>query len=129
MLKLKNFFDIKWLVLAVIFTVAVIFFTHIPQKFVPSQLQKSGLDKFQHIMAYGIITFLFILSLKNSLSLPSMSLLFFFILAISIFDEVTQPLVNRQASFRDSLADITGILIVLLISIVYKRKCTKTHTK
>ena len=129
MLKLNNYFDIKWFILTVTFTAITILFTHIPQEFIPSQLQKSDFDKLQHIVAYGAITFLSILSLKNSLSLFSALLLFFVILVIGIFDEVTQPLVNQQASLCDLLADITGISIVLLISFVCQRRCTKTHTQ
>ena len=125
MLKLKNYFDIKWLILAVTFTTFVILFTHIPQEFMPSQLQKSGLDKLQHTVAYGAITFLFILSLKNSLSLFSASLLFLIISVVSIFDEITQPLVNRQASLTDITANAIGILTVLLFSIVGKHRCRK----
>ena len=129
MQKLNNYFHIKWLILAVTFTATVILCTHIPQEFMPSKLQKSGLDKFQHIVAYGIITFLFVLSLKISLSLPSALLFFFFILAISIFDEVTQPLVGRQASITDLVADVTGIAAALLLSVAVKRRCKKNYTE
>ena len=129
MLKLNNYFDIKRLVLAVTFTATVILCTHIPQEYMPSQLQKSGLDKLQHIVAYGAITLLFILSLKSSLSLFSAFLLFFGISVISIFDEVTQPIVNRQASFTDLVADVTGIVAVLLLSVVVKHRCKKTNTE
>ena len=98
MLKLNNYFDIKWLVFAVAFTAIVLLFTHIPQEFVPSQLQKSGLDKLYHVVAYGAITFLFIFSLKSSPSPLSSLLVFFALLVIGMADEVTQPLVNRQVS-------------------------------
>lgn len=129
MLKLSNYFEIKRLILVITFTAIVILCTHIPQQFMPSQLQKSGLDKLQHIIAYGAITFLFILSLKNSLSLYTASLLFFAISLISIIDEITQPLVNRQASLTDVTADVIGILTILLFSIVGKRRRQKTNTK
>ena len=122
MLKLKNYFDIRWLVLAVTFTTTVITLTHIPQKFMPSQIQERGVDKFLHILAYGTITALFIISLKSSLSLFSASFLFFVISVIGIFDEVTQPLVNRQASFSDLLADITGVIVVFLLLLIVKTK-------
>jgi VanZ family protein len=117
MAKLKNHFDIKWLVLAVTFTSTVFIFTHIPQRLIPSQMQERGADKLLHFLVYGAITFLFIISLKSSLSMFSVFLLFFFILVIGIFDEITQPLVNRQASLADLLADITGVIVVLLLFI------------
>ena len=66
LVKLKNYFDIKWLVLAVTFTATVIVLTHIPQRLMPSQMQESGVDKFLHFLAYGAITFLLILSVKSS---------------------------------------------------------------
>lgn len=129
MLKLNNYFEIKRLILVITFTAIVILCTHIPQQFMPSQLQKSGLDKLQHIIAYGAITFLFILSLKNSLSLYTASLLFFAISLISIIDEITQPLVNRQASLTDVTADAIGILTILLFSIVGKHRRQKNNAE
>lgn len=129
MQKLNNYFYIKWLILAITFTVIVISCTHIPQELMPTKLQKSGLDKFQHIVAYGIITFLFILSLKNSLSLLSALFFSFFILTIGIFDEATQSLVGRQTSFTDLVADVTGIVVVLLLSVVVKSRYKKNNTK
>ena len=122
MLKLSNYFKINRLVLAVTFTAIVLLFTHIPQEFMPSQLQKSGLDKLYHVVAYGIITFLFIFSLKSSPSLLSSLLIFFAILAIGIVDEVTQPLMSRQASLADLAADAIGIVTILLFSMVGKRR-------
>ena len=129
MQKLNNYFDTNWLVIAVAFTAIVILCTHIPQELMPSQLQKSGLDKLQHFVAYGAITFLFILSLKSSLSLFSAFLLFFATLILGIFDEVTQPFVQRQASIADLAANVTGIVAALLLSVVGKHRCKKTNTE
>jgi VanZ family protein len=120
MTKLNNYFDTKRLFLAVTFTAAVIVLTHIPQRLMPSQMQERGADKLLHVLAYGAITFLFIMSLKSSLSMFSVFLLFFFILAIGIFDEATQPLVNRQASLADLLADVVGLIGILLLFIGHK---------
>ncbi len=129
MLKLDNYFKIKKLVLAVTFTAIVLILTHIPQEFVPSQLQKNGLDKLYHVAAYGVITFLFIFSLKSSPSMLSSLIVFFALLAIGMADEVTQPLVNRQASFADLAADAIGIVTVLLLSVVRKRRFQKAKTE
>lgn len=129
MLKLNNYFDIKWLVFAVTFTAIVLVLTHIPQELMPSQLQKSGLDKLQHIVAYGAITFLFILALKSSPSLNLALFVFFAILAIGIVDEVTQPIVGRQASLADLAANVIGIAAGLLLSVVGKRRSKKTNTE
>jgi len=129
MLKLDNYFDIKWLVLAVTFTAIVLILTHIPQESIPSQLLEGGLDKLYHVVAYGAITFLFILSLKSSPSVLSSLLLFFAILAIGMADEVTQPFVNRQASYADLAADAISIVTVLLFSIVGKSRPLKTKAE
>ncbi len=128
MAKSNNYFDIKWLVIAVTFTATVILFTHIPQGVMPTRPGEgvSGLDKLLHVVAYGVITFLFILSLKSSTSLLSALFLFFAISAIGIVDEATQSLVNRTASANDWLADIVGIMMALLFSKVYKHRFQKT---
>ncbi|MDT8304043.1 MAG: VanZ family protein [Sedimentisphaerales bacterium] len=129
MLKLDNYFNIKWLVIAVIFTSIIILLTHIPQKVMPPRLQEYGLDKLYHVFAYGVITFLFILSLKESSSLLYALLLFCAILAIGIIDEVTQPLVNRQASLADLVANIIGVVTVLLLFMACKYQFQKTKTE
>jgi VanZ family protein len=119
-------FNIKSLTTAILFMAAVLVFTHLPQETIPSPLQKDGVDKLQHVLAYGVITFLFILSLKSSPSLLSALFLFFAISAVGIVDEATQFLVNRTASVNDWLADIIGIMMALLFSKVYKRRFQKT---
>ena len=129
MLKLNNYFNIKWLVLAVTFTTIVLLLTHIPKEVMPSQLQESSHDKLHHVVAYGAITFLFILALKSSPSLLSALLVFFAILAIGIVDEVTQPIVGRQASLADLATDVSGIAAGLLLSVVSKRRFRNTKTE
>ncbi len=122
MLKLNNYFDIKWLVLAVTFTAIVLILTHIQKEVMPSQLQENSPDKLLHVVAYGAITFLFILSLKSSPSMLSSLLVFFALLAIGIVDEVTQPLVNREASLTDLAANVIGIVTVLFFSTMLRRQ-------
>ena len=129
MLKLNNYFNIKWLVLAVTFTTIVLILTHIPKEVIPSQLQENSPDKLHHVVTYGAITFLFILSLKNSPSMLSALLVFFTLLAISIVDEVMQPFVNREASLTDLAANVIGIVTVLLFSMVSKRRFRNTKTE
>ena len=129
MLKLNNYFNIKWLVLAVTFATIVLILTHIPKEVMPSQLQENNHDKLHHVVAYGAITFLFILSLKSSPSMLSTLLVFFALLAIGIVDEITQPLVNREASLTDVAANVIGIVTVLLFSLVSKSRFSKTKTE
>ena len=85
----------------------------------PERLQVRGLDKIEHIAAYGAITILFVLSLRTRFSLLSAATLFFAISALGAVDELTQPLVNRTASPFDWLADIVGISVVLLAFVCF----------
>ena len=50
MLKLNNYFNIKWLVLAVTFTALVLLLTHIPKEVMPYQLQENSHDKLHHVV-------------------------------------------------------------------------------
>jgi len=124
-----SIFNIKWLIAAVIFTAIVLLLTHIPKEVIPPRLQENSHDKLHHVVAYGAITFLFILSVKVSSTPFLFSLLFFAVLAVGIVDEVTQPLVNRTASLADIVANVIGIVMVLLLSIVGKRQFQKTNTE
>lgn len=119
--KFNNYFDIKRLVIAVTFTAIVLLLTHIPKEAMPPRFQENSLDKLHHVVAYGVITFLFIISVKVPSTPFLFSLLFFAILAIGIVDEVTQPLVNRTASLADIVANFIGIATVLLLSMVGSR--------
>ncbi|MHC4167511.1 MAG: VanZ family protein [Planctomycetota bacterium] len=122
MQKLNDYFEIKWLVLAATLTAIVLVLTHIPQELAPSQLQAGGLDKILHATAYGAITLLLVLSVKVSFSMRPALLVLFVLLGVGSLDEITQPLVRRQASFGDLLANAVGILAVLSLSIVCARR-------
>jgi len=115
-------FNIKSLTTAILFTAAVIVFTHLPQETMPSSLQEDGVDKLQHVLAYGVITFLFLISLRTSPTMLSALLLFLVVSAIGAFDELTQPFVNRTASVTDLVADIVGILAALFFYTVRRRR-------
>lgn len=117
----KPTFNLKWLTIAILFTAIVVLFTHIPQEIMPERLQISGLDKIEHFVAYGAITLLFVLSLRDRFSLLSAAALFFAISALGAVDELTQPFVNRTASPFDWLADIIGISVVLLAFICFNQ--------
>ena len=118
----ETYFNIKSLTAAILFTAIVLILTHIPKEVMPSQLQENSPDKLYHVVAYGAITFLFILSLKSSPSILSSLFVFFALLAIGIVDEITQPLVNREASLTDLAANVIGIVTVLLFSTMRRRR-------
>ena len=113
------YFNLKWLTIATVFTAIVVLFTHIPQEIIPERLQVSGLDKIEHFVAYGAITILFVLSLRDRFSLLSAAAIFFAISALGAVDELTQPLVNRVASPMDWLADIVGVSVVLFAFVCF----------
>lgn len=115
--KLRNYFIIKWLIAAIFSTAMLVIITHLPQDVMPDRLQVSGLDKIEHVIAYGVITLLFILSIKKRFSLFRAIILLFAISVFGAIDELTQPLVNRVASPIDWLADIIGIVAVLFSSL------------
>jgi len=124
----KPTFNLKWLTIATVFTAIVVLFTHIPQEIMPERLKVSGLDKIEHFAAYGAITLLFVLSLRDRFSLLSAVALFFAISALGAVDELTQPLVNRVASPIDWLADIIGIIVVLLAFICFNHSKRQSVT-
>ncbi len=115
-------FNIKSLTTAILFTAAVLVFTHLPQEKMPSPLQKDGVDKLEQVLVYGVITFLFLISLRTSPTILSALLLFLVVSAIGAFDELTQLFVNRTASVTDLAADIVGILAVLFFSTMRRRQ-------
>ncbi len=114
-------FNTKLLTTAILVTAAVLVFTHLPQETIPSPLQKDGVDKLEHVVAYGAITFLFLISFRTSPTMLSALLLFLVITVIGAFDELTQPFVNRTASVTDLAANIVGILSALLFFTVRRQ--------
>ena len=104
------------------FVTGVIFATHLPDESVPGRLQLGRLDKLAHIATYGTITFLFFFSLRNSISLLTVLLLFVAILALGTIDEITQPLCNRTASLADWLANLIGVASVAFFLAVLIKK-------
>jgi len=125
----KPTFNLKWLTIATLFTAIVLLLTHIPQDVMPSGLQVSGLDKLAHALAYGAITILFVVSLRDRFSLLSAAALFFAISALGAVDELTQPLVNRTASPFDWLADLVGVTSVLLLFYITRFKIRRLNPK
>ncbi|MGE5296286.1 MAG: VanZ family protein [Solirubrobacterales bacterium] len=95
--------------------------THIPQAAMPRFLNEHMLDKVEHVLAYGWVALLFLLSVRDHtrLAVPMIGLLV--LAGMGILDETTQPLVNRIASVGDYASDVVGILLALLIFLVKRR--------
>jgi len=117
---LETYFYIKRLKFSILVTALFFVLTHIPQEMIPPTLRKGGIDKLEHVLAYGVITLLFLISIRNSPTIRSALLLLVAISVIGAFDEITQIFVGRTASVTDFIADIVGILCVLLLSAVIR---------
>jgi len=116
----ETYFYIKRLKISILVTALFFVLTHIPQEMIPPTLRKGGIDKLEHALAYGVITLLFLISIRTSLTIRSALLLLLAVSFIGAFDELTQTFVNRTASVNDLIADIAGILCVLLFSAVIR---------
>ena len=106
-------FDIRWLAVAIFCTAATLVLTHLPQETIPSVLRKSGLDKLQHALAYGVIMLLFLMALKTPSNVLSVMRLFLVVAVIGVIDELTQGFADRTPSIADFAANIVGMLVVI----------------
>lgn len=120
MTNFMSHFNIKRLIFASFFTATVLVLSHLPEGAAPFQLRVSGIDKVEHVLVYGTITLLFVLSLRTSSFPLHACLLFFAVLSLGAMDELTQALVSRRASFGDWLADAAGIGAVIVLSLIFK---------
>lgn len=109
-----------WLAASLLCTILVLTLTHIPQEVMPKFLQRSMLDKVEHIAAYGLIAFLVLQALPNPTPLASAAVGLLVLAGLGILDETTQPLVNRIASVHDYAADLIGIAFACTVFLVKK---------
>jgi hypothetical protein len=107
--------NIKRLIVALVITAAIILMTHLPPGSMPIKFAMKGSDKLAHLLAYGLITGLFIRSLRTLPSVVMICVLLLGVAALGAVDELTQPLVNRTACMRDWTADLAGIILAVLI--------------
>jgi len=88
--------------------------THLPK---PPPVGPEVSDKLIHFLAYGLLTGLLFLTLW--ISRPGMRHMAWIVLAIVLayaaFDEATQPLFRRDASFGDWLADSAGAVVAIAV--------------
>ncbi len=101
------------IVLAVAWLTAFIF-THIPAERLPT-LPTS--DKLLHMAAYAALAVVFYLTLAvhEVRPLRRAVLVAGLLVLYAVFDETTQPLVNRYASVADGLADAAGALVAVML--------------
>jgi len=116
-----SYFHRRWMAATLAALVGVLTLTHIPQDALPPALQKNTLDKVEHIAAYGLIAAFFLLSLRKPVRLVLALTGLAILAAIAALDELTQPLVNRQAGIGDYLADLVGMLLAGAAYLILKQ--------
>lgn len=112
----------RWLSLAFGFLITVLILTHVPQRKVPVDLTRLSVDKAIHTMAYGALTFLFLLAFGLPVRPLVPLVIVVFILAVAALDEWTQGFVGRRASQADFCADGVGAVLAIVLSLVLNRR-------
>ena len=112
---IRTWFDVRWLTAAVVALLVVLVSTHIPQEMMPQALQVHLLDKVEHVVAYGTLALLFLLSFRRPPGVKVMLVILLVGAMVGALDEVTQPWVNRIASSLDVAADVIGIALVCIL--------------
>jgi len=117
---IRTWFDVRWLTAAVVALFVVLVSTHIPQEMMPKSLQVHLLDKVEHVVAYGMLAFLFLLSFRRPPGVKAMLVILLAGAMVGALDETTQPWVNRIASWLDFAADLIGIAIACVFFLVMR---------
>ena len=117
----ESYFHRGWMAATLAALGGVLTLTHIPQDAIPPALQKNTLDKVEHVAAYGLIAAFFLLSLKRPVRPVLLLTGLATLAAVAALDEVTQPLVNRQASVGDYVADLIGMVLACWVYLMLKR--------
>lgn len=103
---------------ALLSTACLLTLTHIPNAALPRVLQWNLVDKIEHAAAYGLIAILFLCSLRRPVRPLFLLIVFAALAVVGALDEITQPLVNRYASFGDYASDLIGIVGACAIFLV-----------
>ena len=115
MSALRTWFDGRWLAVAMAALVVLLALTHIPQEMMPKALDAHLLDKVEHVVAYGVVAFLFLLSFRRPLGVTGVVVFLLVAALVGGLDEMTQPWVNRTASGLDFVADMIGVVVAYVI--------------
>ena len=128
---IRTWFDVRWLTVAVVALFVVLGLPHIPQEMMPKSLQVHLLDKVEHVVAYGMLAFLFLLSFRRPPGVKAMLVVLLVGALVGALDEMTQPWVNRIASSLDVAADVIGIALVCILFLAmqfFRRERTERST-
>lgn len=107
----------------------VLVVTHIPQEYMSRMPKGNYIDKVEHMLAYGSVTLLFLLSLRWPTRPHVLILLVLGLAVVGGLDEVTQPWANRIASMADFVADLIGVVAVAVVFLLVMRGRKKTGGK
>ncbi len=118
---MQSGFHRRWFVASLAGMALVLVLTHIPQEAMPRVLQQHMLDKVEHIVAYGLVAILFLLSLPNPVRAVRAAAGLLVLAGVGVLDEMTQPFVNRIASVSDYVSDLIGIALACMVFLVRKR--------
>jgi hypothetical protein len=118
---MRSIFDMRRLLVAILVTVVVLSLTHIPQAKMPQVLMAGGLDKFEHVGAYGLVALCYLLAVKRSAGLWVPLAIILVLAGLAAMDEVTQPLVHRSCDFMDWVSDAIGITLAWIASAAARR--------
>lgn len=101
------------LVGTILFTVLMLYLTHIPNPKVPAWIVRIGDDKFRHVMAYGIWACLALGATRGWCPRRGCAVAGVLLAAavISAADEITQPWFGRTCSFWDFSASVLGAMV------------------
>ena len=117
----RSGFHPRWMMATLLAAGCVLGLTHIPGQAVPRMLQAHALDKLEHVVAYGLITGFFLLSLKKPVRWAPLLAGLAVLAVIGVLDEATQPLVNRVASVADYISDLAGMAVVCVVFLIGTR--------
>jgi VanZ family protein len=105
-----TYIKFTWLFCAIAVATVVLILTHVPPKMLPKFLPGDNFDKLEHFTAYGVMSFLFLMAVKDIGRRQTILLVIVGILAIGGMDELTQPWAGRSCDIFDWLFDLFGLM-------------------
>lgn len=115
-------FNKKRLIVALLATAGLLVLTHIPQTYMPDNLNRFDFDKVLHVFAYGVLTGLMILAIKPPRGLIAKLGVLIALVLLAIADESTQAFVGRCTSSMDLAADMIGMFMAMALSFSWTYK-------
>jgi VanZ family protein len=98
-----------WLFSAVAVATVVLVLTHLPPRMLPKFLPGGNFDKLEHFVAYGVMSFLSLMAIKDIGRIQTILLVIAGIILIGGIDELTQPWAGRSCDILDWFSDLAGL--------------------